>query len=133
MKDAAEKSYAKKGQDVVEANWKAIDAGATAFVKHEVPAEWADAADEAPAAELKGRPELVKQVKNIMEPINRMEGDELPVSALSITPTASSSRAPLRTRSAALPSWCRIGTPTSASSATSARMCARTPRSARSA
>ena len=81
MKDAAEKSYAKKGQDVVEANWKAIDAGATAFVKHEVPAEWADATDEAPAAELKGRPELVKQVKNIMEPINRMEGDELPVSA----------------------------------------------------
>ena len=81
MKDAAEKSYAKKGQDVVEANWKAIDAGATAFVKHEVPAEWADAADDAPAAELKGRPELVKQVKNIMEPINRMEGDELPVSA----------------------------------------------------
>ena len=81
MKDAAEKSYAKKGQDVVEANWKAIDAGATAFVKHEVPAEWANAADEAPAAELKGRPELVKQVKNIMEPINRMEGDELPVSA----------------------------------------------------
>ena len=81
MKDAAEKSYVKKGQDVVEANWKAIDAGATAFVKHEVPAEWADAADEAPAAELKGRPELVKQVKNIMEPINRMEGDELPVSA----------------------------------------------------
>ena len=81
MKDAAEKSYAKKGQDIVEANWKAIDAGATAFVKHEVPAEWADAADEAPAAELKGRPELVKQVKNIMEPINRMEGDELPVSA----------------------------------------------------
>ena len=81
MKDAAEKSYAKKGQDVVEANWKAIDAGATAFVKHEVPAEWADAADEAPAAELKGHPELVKQVKNIMEPINRMEGDELPVSA----------------------------------------------------
>ena len=81
MKDAAEKSYAKKGQDVVEANWKAIDAGATAFVKHEVPADWADAADEAPAAALKGRPELVKQVKNIMAPINRMEGDELPVSA----------------------------------------------------
>ena len=81
MKAAAEKSYAKKGQDVVEANWKAIDAGATAFEKHEVPAEWADAADDAPAAELKGRPELIKQVTEIMEPINRMEGDELPVSA----------------------------------------------------
>ena len=72
MKAAAEKSYAKKGQDVVEANWKAIDAGATAFEKHEVPAEWADASDDAPAAELKGRPELIKQVKEIMEPINRI-------------------------------------------------------------
>ena len=81
MKDAAEKSYAKKGQDVVEANWKAIDAGATAFQKVEVPAEWADAADEDAAPELKGRPELIAQVKTIMEPINRMEGDELPVSA----------------------------------------------------
>ncbi len=81
MKAAAEKSYAKKGQDIVEANWKAIDAGATAFVKHEVPAEWADCADDAPAAALKGPEMLVKQVKEIMEPINRMEGDELPVSA----------------------------------------------------
>ena len=81
MKDAAEKSYAKKGQAIVEANWKAIDAGATAFRKFEVPADWADAVDEAHETELKGRPELVAQVKNIMEPINRMEGDSLPVSA----------------------------------------------------
>ena len=81
MKEKAKASYLKKGQDVVDMNYKAIDLGATAYKKIDVPAEWADAADEAPAAELKGRPELVKQVKNIMEPINRMEGDELPVSA----------------------------------------------------
>ena len=42
MKAAAEKSYAKKGQAIVEANWKAIDAGATAFRKFEVPADWAN-------------------------------------------------------------------------------------------
>ncbi|MDY4489586.1 MAG: pyruvate:ferredoxin (flavodoxin) oxidoreductase, partial [Candidatus Faecousia sp.] len=42
MKDAAEHSYAKKGMDVVEKNWKAIDAGATAYVKVEVPAAWAN-------------------------------------------------------------------------------------------
>ncbi|WP_302153177.1 pyruvate:ferredoxin (flavodoxin) oxidoreductase, partial [uncultured Enorma sp.] len=81
MKAAAEKSYAKKGQAIVEANWKAIDAGATAFRKFEVPADWATAEDEAVEHELKGRPELIAQVKNIMEPINRMEGDSLPVSA----------------------------------------------------
>ncbi|MFR0733690.1 MAG: 2-oxoacid:acceptor oxidoreductase family protein [Oscillospiraceae bacterium] len=39
MKDAAEHSYLKKGRDVVEKNWSAIDAGATAYVKIDVPAD----------------------------------------------------------------------------------------------
>ena len=47
MKDAATKSYLKKGQDVVDMNHRAIDAGATAFVQVEVPAAWANAADDA--------------------------------------------------------------------------------------
>ena len=46
MKDAATKSYLKKGQDVVDMNHRAIDAGATAFVKVDVPAAWADAREE---------------------------------------------------------------------------------------
>ena len=49
MKDAATKSYLKKGQAVVDMNHKAIDAGATAFVKIDVPADWADAAGDAAA------------------------------------------------------------------------------------
>jgi pyruvate-ferredoxin/flavodoxin oxidoreductase len=81
MKDAAEKSYAKKGQAIVEANWKAIDAGATAFHKFEVPANWANATDEPKEVKLEGREELVKQVRELMQPINQMEGDSLPVSA----------------------------------------------------
>ena len=81
MKDAATKSYLKKGQDVVDMNHRAIDAGATAFVQVEVPAAWADAADDADGSELSGRPELVKQVREIMEPVGRMDGDRLPVSA----------------------------------------------------
>ena len=52
MKDAATKSYLKKGQDVVDMNHRAIDAGATAFVQVEVPAAWADAADDADGSEL---------------------------------------------------------------------------------
>ena len=81
MKDAATKSYLKKGQDIVDMNHKAIDIGATAFKKIEVPADWADAQDEADTRELQGRPEVVKMVKDVMEPIGRMDGDSLPVSA----------------------------------------------------
>ena len=81
MKDAATKSYLKKGQDVVDMNHKAIDVGATAFHKVEIPASWANAADEADNRDLQGRPEVVKMVKDVMEPIGRMDGDSLPVSA----------------------------------------------------
>ena len=81
MKDAATKSYLKKGQDIVDMNHKAIDIGATAYQKIDVPADWADAQDEVDTRELQGRPEVVKMVKDVMEPIGRMDGDSLPVSA----------------------------------------------------
>ncbi len=80
MKDAAEHSYAKKGMDVVEKNWNAIDAGATAYVKIDVPASWADAVDAADETVLEGKPALVKMVKEILLPIDKMDGDSLPVS-----------------------------------------------------
>ncbi len=80
MKDAATKSYSKKGMDVVEMNHKAIDAGATAFVKIDVPADWANAADSKPAGELSGKAELVTMVKDILNPVGKMDGDSLPVS-----------------------------------------------------
>ena len=80
MKDAATKSYMKKGQDVVDCNHKAIDAGATAFKHVDVPASWADAQDEVKPHELVGRPEVIKQVTNIMKPVGNMDGDRLPVS-----------------------------------------------------
>ena len=81
MKDAATHSYLKKGQDVVDMNHKAIDAGATAFHKFEVPASWATAEDKPVAEHLEGKAETVKMVKDIMEPVGRMDGDSLPVSA----------------------------------------------------
>ncbi|MEA4965671.1 MAG: pyruvate:ferredoxin (flavodoxin) oxidoreductase [Oscillospiraceae bacterium] len=83
MKDAAKKSYLKKGQDVVEKNWAAIDAGTTAFQKIDVPAAWATAEDKKDTTVLTGKPELVKQVKDILFPIDKMDGDSLPVSAFS--------------------------------------------------
>ena len=79
MKKAIYKSYGKKGEDIVNMNYAAVDAGGNAVVKVEVPAEWTN-------IELKpadhgvdmARPEFVR---NIVDPINALKGDLLPVSA----------------------------------------------------
>ena len=81
MKDAALHSYLKKGQDVVDMNYAAIDAGATAYVKVEVPAEWANAVDHTEAKTKTGREKTVKMVTSILDPVDKMDGDSLPVSA----------------------------------------------------
>jgi len=81
MKQAAKKSYGKKGDAVVEMNYKAIDAGVDALHKVEIPASWANPVDNSVEAELTGRPETVKMVKDLLMPISLMDGDSLPVSA----------------------------------------------------
>jgi pyruvate-ferredoxin/flavodoxin oxidoreductase len=81
MKDAATHSYLKKGQDVVDMNHKAIDAGATAYKKFDVPADWADAKDENTGVKHEGPAALVEQVSTILDPVGKMDGDSLPVSA----------------------------------------------------
>ena len=81
MKDAATHSYLKKGQDIVDMNHKAIDAGATAYVKIDVPASWKDAKDEVKESKHTGPAKLVNMVNSILDPVDRMDGDSLPVSA----------------------------------------------------
>ena len=81
MKEAAEHTYLKKGRDVVEKNYAAIDAGATAFVKIDVPDCWANARDERTEKVTEGPEKTVKMVRDILEPVDRMDGDSLPVSA----------------------------------------------------
>ncbi len=83
MKQAAKKSYSKKGDAVVEMNYKAIDAGVDAVHKVEIPDSWKNPAPDAPAKEKTGRPEVVKMVNELLEPISKMDGDSLPVSAFS--------------------------------------------------
>ena len=79
MKNAAMK-FLKKGQDIVDMNHKAIDAGFGAFKKYDVPADWANAVDSAAAEKAEGPAKLVKMVDNIMKPVGNMNGDALPVS-----------------------------------------------------
>ena len=80
MKEKAQK-FMKKGKEIVEMNEKAIDAGATAYVKIDVPADWANATDDTAAVTENGPAKLVKMVDNIMKPVGKMDGDSLPVSA----------------------------------------------------
>ncbi len=81
MKDAATRSFSKKGEAIVKMNHDAIDAGFDYYVKVDVPADWADAKDEASSVSLEGSKKLVTMVENIMEPVSKMDGDSLPVSA----------------------------------------------------
>ncbi len=81
MKDAATASYSKKGEDVVKCNHDAIDAGVSAFVKIDVPAEWANAVDTPVETKLSGPAKLVKQVETIMKPVGNMDGYNLTVGA----------------------------------------------------
>ncbi len=82
MKDAATASYSKKGDDIVKMNHDAIDAGATAFVEVDVPAEWANAGEVELAKDITGnREDVVKYVNSVQKAINSQTGNNLPVSA----------------------------------------------------
>ncbi len=81
MKDAATKSYLKKGQDIVNMNHEAIERGANAYVKIEVPASWNDAVDDSTMHACTGdRPEAREDVNNVVIPVNTIDGKYLPVS-----------------------------------------------------
>ena len=79
MKHAILKSYGKKGEDIVNMNYAAVDAGGSAVEKVEIPAEWASIEDKGTDHGVDmSRPEFVR---NIVDPINALKGDDLPVSA----------------------------------------------------
>ena len=82
MKDAATRSFSKKGEAIVKMNHDAIDAGFDYYVKIDVPADWANAEDKKVEEVLPGNnKKLINMVQTIMEPVAKMDGDSLPVSA----------------------------------------------------
>ncbi len=76
MKDACKKRFFAKGEEVVNKNLAAIDAGSDGLVKITVPDSWKNAED-APVASRN----VPKVVTDILDPINAQKGDDLPVSA----------------------------------------------------
>ncbi len=81
MKEAAYKSYSAKGDEVVNANYAAIDEGAFAYRKVNVPLDWLNATDDDDKIRVSGKSGTVKMVKKLLEPIALLKGDTLPVSA----------------------------------------------------
>lgn len=76
LKEGIEKQYKRKGQDIVDMNCRAVDEGIRSIRKIEVPPEWAE--EEDPKYVFEEKPEFIEDV---LEPMNRKEGDNLPVSA----------------------------------------------------
>ncbi len=76
LKDSVEEVYGKKGEKIVKMNVQAIDRSLEGLIKVNVPSEWADAQD--PKVKIKNEPDFIK---NILRPMAKHEGDELPVSA----------------------------------------------------
>ena len=79
MKQAAIKTFSKKGEKIVNMNLAAIERGLTDMVKIDIPAEWADLKDE----ELKIDGDLPEYVRKVLIPMNRADGDNIPVSTFS--------------------------------------------------
>ncbi|WP_017415603.1 pyruvate:ferredoxin (flavodoxin) oxidoreductase [Clostridium tunisiense] len=77
LKDAVVSSYGKKGEKIVAMNHAAIDAGINSVVKVDIPESWKNATDE----NLEVKKEKPEFIKNIVEVMNRQEGNSLPVSA----------------------------------------------------
>ncbi len=78
LKAAIEHTYGKKGEKVLEMNYKAVDMGASALIKIDVPSSWKNAEDLDKEEIVKNKTTFVKEIADVM---NRMEGDKLPVSA----------------------------------------------------
>ena len=83
MMDSARKTYFAKGEDVVEKNIEAIRRGAEAVVEIPVLPAWADITDAFQNPDTAMDTAIAKPaaVTNLLEPINRQKGDDLPVSA----------------------------------------------------
>lgn len=82
MKEKVVAKFSRKGEAVVNANCNGIDRGAKEVVKINVPDSWKNAEDAPSEAEIPtDRPEMKKFVKDILNPVGRLHGDDLPVSS----------------------------------------------------
>ncbi len=114
LKDAIAKTYGKKGQEVIEMNWKAVDASLDGLLEVHYPSSWKSVEPEKPVT--KDQPEFITKV---MCPMLAQQGDKLPVSAF--TPRGFSRLGPQNTRNVVLRSMSRNGSSINVSNVTNVR------------
>ncbi len=87
MKEKVVAKFSKKGQAIVDSNCNGIDRGSKEVIKVDVPASWKDAVDAPREINVNtDRPEMKAFVKDILDPVGRLHGDDLPVSAFLNSP-----------------------------------------------
>ena len=103
MKKMAYKSFAKKGDAIVQMNYNAIDSAAANLIKIDVPESWKTATTGAPMAEVVG----TEYFKNTVHPILTLEGDKLPSSAFAADGTVPTGTTKFEKRGVAVnvPNW----------------------------
>ncbi|MCX6561914.1 MAG: pyruvate:ferredoxin (flavodoxin) oxidoreductase [Candidatus Aminicenantes bacterium] len=103
IKKAIEKTYGRKGQDVVKMNWDAVDRAASGLEEVPVPAKIAKS-----APMLKLIPDdAIAFAKEVIDPVTRFKGDSLPVSKMSFDGTIPTATSRLEKRGIATecPKW----------------------------
>jgi pyruvate-ferredoxin/flavodoxin oxidoreductase len=78
MKEAIKKTYGNKGDKIVNLNCDAVDRGVSGAIKVNIPPFWADLPEEGAESSQKDKPRFITE---ILEPVNAMKGDNIPVSA----------------------------------------------------
>ncbi len=87
MKEKVVAKFSKKGQAIVDSNCNGIDRGSKEVIKVDVPASWKNATDAPREIHVDtDRQEMKDFVKNILDPVGRLHGDDLPVSAFLNSP-----------------------------------------------
>ena len=79
MKGAVISKFSRKGEDIVNSNIAAIERGGNEVIKIDVPKEWKDLPDDTDYSN--DNQDVPEFVKKVAEPMNRLNGDNLPVSA----------------------------------------------------
>ncbi len=106
LKDSIKKRFELKGMDIVEKNWTCVDNTAAALKEVEVPASL-DGIDCVPQAEFIPKEEMDEFAQKILLPSMKLEGDKIPVSAMSIDGVLPTATARLEKRGVAplIPKW----------------------------
>jgi pyruvate-ferredoxin/flavodoxin oxidoreductase len=105
MKDAIKKTFGRLGQDVVDMNWRCVDAAAAGLEEVKVPANIAESFT--PPEFIPIKADTPDFIKDILKPVSLLKGDDIPVSKMSYDGTIPTGTSQYEKRgiAATVPTW----------------------------